>query len=87
MVLRFGLSSGYVSDTPSDNQPSKQPVNGYLGALAIKFYRDQTYDNAKGLFFGTIKYLPILFALMLLHKKKPEEKAKEREMQGKERGV
>jgi len=43
-------------------------VNAYLLYYAMKFYKETTSENARNLFFASIKHLPILLLLMFIHK-------------------
>jgi protoheme IX farnesyltransferase len=48
-------------------------VNVLLCERAWRFYKERNDETAKKLFFASLVYLPVVLALMLLHKKKEEK--------------
>eukprot|EP00126_Sphaerothecum_destruens_P004887 Sdes_comp18433_c0_seq1m8351 len=52
-------------------------VNGPLAYLSWKFYRHSNSKSARRLFFASIVHLPIILSLMLLHKKRQQQPAKD----------
>ena len=52
------------------------PVGCYLLWLANNFYKTTDMPNAKKCFLGSIRYLPVLMLLMMIHKtNKPQPAA------------
>ncbi|KAJ3033042.1 Protoheme IX farnesyltransferase, mitochondrial [Rhizophlyctis rosea] len=59
-------------------------INGYMALGAWRFWREPNEKSARFLFFGSVVHLPILLALMMVHKKRGED---EEEGEGKEEDV
>ncbi|KAL2913444.1 Protoheme IX farnesyltransferase, mitochondrial [Polyrhizophydium stewartii] len=43
-------------------------VNGYMAWCAFRFWRDSTDGSARKLFFSSLVHLPLILALMMIHK-------------------
>ncbi|KAJ3296476.1 Protoheme IX farnesyltransferase, mitochondrial [Borealophlyctis nickersoniae] len=78
--LRYSLAmfplcwaAPYVGLTTVGFAATSTIINGYMGMQAFSFWRNPNEKTARALFFGSIVHLPILLALMLLHKADKEE--------------
>lgn len=67
-LLGIGAASAATGMTSWWFALDSLPVGCYLLWLAHNFYKTSDLPNAKKLFLGSIRYLPILMVLMMIHK-------------------
>eukprot|EP00127_Corallochytrium_limacisporum_P004088 Clim_evm33s157 gene=Clim_evmTU33s157 len=52
-------------------------VNAYMSIEAVRFYRNADSGSARKLFFASIVHLPVLMALVVLHRKSDDDREEE----------
>jgi protoheme IX farnesyltransferase len=72
LLLPLGWLAPYIGLTTPIFAYTSTVVSGFMAVLAIRFWRTPNEKTARSLFFSSLIHLPLILALMLVHKAVPE---------------